>query len=221
MPLPRAFCWTRFGAEAGQQFEAIFARKEQERRKNGGVFLWGIGNNVAPSLSSLLQRVQRPIIAFSPIKSRAQAHDESPDQIAVWTQATGPDGAPFHIPWGSMVTSRYAPGKTRHYALVCKSQEPLRSSTLPEWISISALSNVKSGSPVGASQVTAMVSIDPARKASGAAYPIAFCCELAEPYVLKLEAPLIISDIEIAERAWSRWRASKGTEAPHQLRLAV
>lgn len=221
MPLPRAFCWTRFGAEAGQEFEAIVARKEQERRQNGGVFLWGIGNNVAPSLPSLLERVRRPMLAFSPIKSRAQAHDESPDQIAVWTRATGANGEPFRVPWGSMVTSRYAPGKTRHYALVCKSQEPLRCLASPEWISIGALRNVKSGNSVGASQVTAMVSFDPAREASGAAYPIAFYCELAEPYVLKLEAPLIISDVEMAERAWSRCRALQGTEAPQQLRLAV
>ena len=221
MPLHRAFCWTKFGAEAGQDFEAIFARKEQERRQNGGVFLWGIGNNVAPSLPWLFEQVRRPMLAFSPIKSRAQLHDESPDQIAVWTRATGANGEPFQIPSGSMVTSRYTPGKTRHYALVCKSQQPLRSLASPEWVSIGALRNVKTGNPVGASQVTAMVSFDPAREASGAAYPITFCCDLAEPYVLKLVAPLVISDVEMAESEWSKCRASKEAEAPRQLRLAV
>jgi hypothetical protein len=221
MPLPGAFCWTRFGAEAGQDFEAILARKEQERRQNGGVFLWGIGNNVAPSLPSLFERVRRPMLAFSPIKSRAQAHDESPDQIAVWTRATGANGEPFQIPSGSMVTSRYTPGKTRHYALVCQSQQPLRSLASPERVSIGALRNVKTGNPVGSSQVTAIVSIDRAREESGAIYPIAFHCELAAPYVLKLEAPLVISDVEMAEREWSKYRASKWAEAPQQLRLAV
>lgn len=221
MPLPRAFCWTRFGAEAGQNFEVILARKENERRQNGGVFLWGIGNNVAPSLPSLFERVRRPMLAFSPIKSRAQQHDESPNQIAVWTRATGAGGEHFQIPSGSMVTSRYTPGKTQHYALVCKSQQPLRSLTSPEWISMGALRNVKTGNPVGSSQVTAMVSFDAARKASGAIYPVAFYCELADPYVLKLEAPLVISDVETAEREWSKCRASKRAEVPQQLRLAV
>ena len=221
MPLPRAFCWTRFGAEAGQNFEAILARKEQEQRQNGGVFLWGIGNNVAPSLPSLFERVRQPTLAFSPIKSRAQAHDESPDQIAVWTRATGANGEPFQIPPGSMVTSRYQPGKTRHYALVCKSQQPLGSLESPEWISIGALRNVKTGNPVGASQVTAIVNFCPEREASGTIYPVAFHCELADPYVLKLEAPLVISDVEMAEREWSKRRASNVGGAPQQLLLAV
>jgi hypothetical protein len=221
MPLPRAFCWTRYGAEAGQDFEAILARKERERRRNGGLFLWGIGNNVAPSLPSLFERARRPVLAFSPMKSRAQLHDENPDQIAVWTQATGANGEPFHIPSGSMVTSRYTAGKSRHYALVCKSQQPLRPVTEPEWISIGALSNVKTGNPVGASQVTAMVYLDPSRSQSGAIYPVAFYCELAAPYVLKLEAPLITSDFETAELEWSRNRASAVVGAPQQLCLAV
>ncbi len=221
MALPRAFCWTRFGAEAGQEFDAIFARKERERRQNGGVFLWGIGNNVAPSLPSLLALVRRPMLAFSPIKSRAQAHDVSPDRIAVWTRATGANGKPFCIPPASMVTSRYAPGKTRHYALVCRSHEPLRSSVSPEWISMGALRNVKSGNPVGASQVTATVSFNPEQEPSGAAYPIEFCCDLVEPYVVLLEEPLITSDLEIAERAWLTTRVSIAMELPQQLKFAV
>ena len=48
--LPTIFCWTRFGGEAGEPIEQILFRKEQERLANGGVFLWGIGNAVGPSI---------------------------------------------------------------------------------------------------------------------------------------------------------------------------
>jgi hypothetical protein len=52
--LPGFFCWTRIGPEAAEPIQGILRRKEQERVANGGVFLWGIGNAVGPSLSELL-----------------------------------------------------------------------------------------------------------------------------------------------------------------------
>ena len=53
MDLPRFFCWTRFGTEAGQPIEQILERKEQERIVNNGLFLWGIGNSLTPSMIEL------------------------------------------------------------------------------------------------------------------------------------------------------------------------
>jgi hypothetical protein len=36
--LPMAFCWTRFGPEAGESFSDILARKNAEREAGDGVF---------------------------------------------------------------------------------------------------------------------------------------------------------------------------------------
>ncbi len=37
-------CWTRMQAESGQDLLNIVRRKEIERRANGGIFFWGVGN---------------------------------------------------------------------------------------------------------------------------------------------------------------------------------
>jgi hypothetical protein len=67
--LPDCFCWTRFGTEAGQAIVHILQRKEQERSANDGLFIWGIGNAIGPSIRELVRRTNRPEVLFSPIKS--------------------------------------------------------------------------------------------------------------------------------------------------------
>ena len=76
--LPEAFCWTKFGVEAGEPPLSIFQRKELERRRNGGIFLWGIGQSIGPSLPDLLRVTPSPEVLFSPIRTPAAAHDVSP-----------------------------------------------------------------------------------------------------------------------------------------------
>ena len=68
--LPTIFCWTRFGAEAGETIETILERKERERQANRGVYFWGIGNSVAPGIAELVRRTTSPEVLFSSIKSR-------------------------------------------------------------------------------------------------------------------------------------------------------
>ena len=63
--LPEAFCWTRFGAEASEQAGSIFERKEAERRCNGAVYLWGIGQSIGPSVPTLLKVAPDPEVLFS------------------------------------------------------------------------------------------------------------------------------------------------------------
>src|SRR2546427_659470 len=128
MGIPECFCWTRFGTEAGQTIDAILMRKEKERAANGGLFLWGIGNAIGPSLVELLRRESTPQALFSPIKSPPKPEDVSPPAVAAWTKAETLDGYTFPIPDHSLVLSRYDPtgGKRAHYALVCHSGEPLR-----------------------------------------------------------------------------------------------
>ncbi len=144
--LPDAFCWTRFGAEAGELFDAILARKERERVANDGVFYWGIGNSVAPAIAELLRRAHLPEVLFSPIRGRPRAADIAPPSVVAWTAAETLDGARFPLPSTVRVTSREA---RAHYALVCELDTPL---TLADHgtVHFGAMRNLVSGRALGA-----------------------------------------------------------------------
>lgn len=193
MPLPAAFCWTKYGTEAGEPIEAIIARKEHERATNGGLFLWGIGNSVAPSLRQLLAVTAHPEVLFSPMLSRPAAQDRKPDMVAKWQEATGLDGDPFDLPSATLVTSRYSPQRPRHFALVCASDVPLVTGSADEIIP-SSLENLSKGTPLGSSQVTAVVrQAADGERLKKTAYPVGFRTRLHFPYFVRLTSPIVCS----------------------------
>ena len=194
MSLPEIFVWTRFGTEAGQTIENIIERKERERRENNGVFLWGIGNNIAPSLPALLNSGQKPTVVFSPIKSKPRAVDEKPGQVSVWCRATNRFGVPYDLPPASLVSSRYVHGKSKHFALVCRSDHPLTFGSTCETVDFGCLVNAVSGADIGFSQVTAVVKSESNSTGQERLYNIAMRCELADPFVAVLHDPVVISD---------------------------
>jgi hypothetical protein len=157
--LPRSFCWTRFGTEAGEGAAQIWQRKERERSTNSGVFLWGIGNAVGASLQRLVSLEASPEVVFSPIRSPPRAVDIFPDVVVRWTAGRIIEGGRYEVPVGSLVTSRFksSSGHTKHYALVCSSLTPLQIDTNGEMLAFRRLTNLVSGRRVGASQVTAVV----------------------------------------------------------------
>lgn len=191
IPSP-AFCWTRFGVEAGQDVSTILARKEIERRDNGGVFLWGIGNSILPSVPLLLQTSDVPKAVFSPIRSRPRDIDSASSAVAVWTRARTYENAACSLPAHSLVTSHAGRAKGRHYALVCRSDHPLCLNDNGPTFRMSELTNLRSDRPVGASQVTAIVRHRAARDSSGPEYRAAMTINLVAPYVIALEAPVVI-----------------------------
>src|SRR5262245_58116077 len=81
--LPEVFCWTKFGTEAGERVWSIFRRKEIERRRNDGIFLWGIGHSIRPSLVDLLAVTRSPEVLFSPMKSAPSKQDAAPSALVV------------------------------------------------------------------------------------------------------------------------------------------
>lgn len=199
MPLPDAFVWTRFGTEAGQSIEDIIARKERERQQNNGVFLWGIGNSIGPSLSSLLKSHSIPVVAFSPIKSKPRAVDVEPGQVVIWRRATTTNGEHYNLPAGSMVTSRYVLGRNKHFALVCRSDRSLSIETGYEALDINSLVNAKSGTKVGFSQVTAVVKKLEEPSTVEREYSVAMCCQLEHPFVITLQEPEILPASDCVE----------------------
>jgi hypothetical protein len=192
-PLPRSFCWTRFGTEAGETIDAILARKEAERLVNGGFFYWGIGNSIAPAVAELLRSVDEPQVLFSPIRTRPRPVDEAPGCVVRWLSATSLTGELFDLPAATCVTSRWNPARPggNHYALVCSSEDPLEIADFGE-LRFGALRNLRSGTPLGASQVTAVVHREDV--GDGSEYTVAFRATLVAPYFVRLRQPIPLED---------------------------
>lgn len=198
--LPAAFCWTRFGVEAGQNAPEILRRKEAERRANNGVFLWGVGNSILPSIPALLSEEHHPKAVFSSIRSRPRPVDQAPKRVAVWTRARDIDGMPWQLPQGSLVTSHADRSLGRHYALVCRSSVPLELSCDSPSFRIDDLCNLRSSRSIGGSQVTAIVRFRSDDRSRGATcenpqYAAEMVVDLVPPYAVVLEQPIIISTV--------------------------
>jgi hypothetical protein len=209
MPIPDCFCWTRFGTEAGEPIRHILERKEAERVANAGVFVWGIGNAVGPSIRELVRRSPTPEVLFSPIKSPAKLQDVSPPAVVAWTSGETLDGETFYLPEHSLVTSRYDPAapRTGHYALVCFSRVPIAPSQPEGKIVFGALRNLRTGRRIGASQVTAVVEQHQTTSKEVLTYDVAIRADLVYPYFVRLEQPVVLPNSASTgpvNRDWTR-----------------
>jgi len=218
-----AFCWTRFGTEAGQPIDSIFERKEEERIANGGIFFWGIGNAIGPSMQRLLETVERPVAVFSPIHSRPRPYDIEPPSVVVWTTAQCLDGEPYSLPQSSMITSAWnqASARVAHYALVCRTASPVGRVGQTQKLYFSRLRNLLSGNPVGASQTTAVVKHLHQIDTNGRSYEIGMVADLVWPYFLRLTNPVPLTlerDNNWSSRVAETWRRKVAT--PPQAELA-
>lgn len=191
--LPKHFCWTRFGTEAGEEITSILKRKEIERLATGGLFLWGIGNSVGPAMRDLVRLELQPRVVFSPMRSKPKVIDVAPCGVLQWTLAQDLDGNEWRLPDGIKVTSRQgiAGGRKKrtHYALVCRSPSPLVVED-EQSLCYDAMVNLQSKSKLGASQVTAVVEHFKSDAEKGTPYSVAFTADLVFPYFVKLENPV-------------------------------
>lgn len=195
MHLPRAFCWSKYGAEAGECATEIVHRKELERRHNDGMFLWGIGTSIRPSLALLLDMYKQPHVVFSPMVSRPRMVDRSPTAVCVWTTAVGFDGFRFKLPEYSLVTSRASTGRRpqRHFALVCASKDSLLEQDRASLFH-SQLRNLRTGTPLGHSQVTSVVRYAQNQHAPTRLYRVGFRAKLVYPFLIELMDPMPLPD---------------------------
>lgn len=198
------------------------ARKEQERLANAGLFLWGIGNAIGPSMLQLLVRTNSPEAVFSPIRSRPRREDIMPSCVVAWTEAQTLSGDGYGLPKHSLITSRYdlMQRRTKHYALVCYSATPIALGPTLERVQFAAMRNLVTSRPVGASQVTAVVHVDrTALEEKSLSYDVAFRARLTPPYFVLLRAPVPLANSgdraswsEVVNRMWSQKRASDTTK---------
>lgn len=219
--LPLHFCWTRFGTESGESIERILERKERERLEHDGMFLWGIGNSVGPAVRELVRREARPLVLFSPMRSRPKLIDVAPSAVLSWTRAVTLSDEEWRMPTGLQVLSRAATDggthKRSHYALVCRSESPLKVDGPCGDLDFDELVNLVSHSKLGHSQVTSVVQRKPSFGTVGTRYPIGFVAELVFPYFIKLVDPVLAPDAKAAAEAVG----SRGRKAAQQSLLSA
>jgi hypothetical protein len=195
--LPEVFCWTKFGDEAGEAAGSIFDRKEVERERNCGTFLWGIGQSIRPSLTKLLNVTTAPEVLFSPIRSAPARRDVLPSSIVVWYEGAGLDGRRYVLPENSLVTSRRDDRYPRdyHFALVCERSDPIHADKVDApCLRVTSLRNLVSGAPIGSSQVTSVVRRLKDAGEADAEYPVVATARLVAPYLVRLTRGLIVSN---------------------------
>lgn len=198
--IPSAFCWTKMGAEAGEELETIVRRKEWERQLGDGVFVWGIGQSLGDNAQKAAEQLGDLEVFFSPMLSRAKSIDSEPDTTVVWNCWIDNGGRSHPLPQHVLVTSRATlPSgrpKLTHYALVCTSGNSLLQ-PLAANIQYSTLRNLVSDKPLGDSQVTAVVKVDNVDVSeTGRIYPIAFSAKLERPYFVRLSQPRVLQKWE-------------------------
>ena len=218
---PVNFCWTRYGTEAGESIESILKRKEEERSANGGVFLWGIGNAIAPSMRELIRLERDPQVLFSPMRSKPKPTDVNPSMVVAWAGACALDGGRFHIPPSSVVTSRMDASnpKISHFALVCYSDEKLVLRDDLDFLNLHSMRNLRTGRAIGASQTTAIVTHAEPDVMETNRYAVSLRVRLVSPFLLQLRDPVVVpEDIDYGSLA-EYVRCDWATPIDRQLRL--
>ncbi len=201
-------CWTRMQSEAGEGLQKILRRKDLERRAGAGLFFWGVGNAPSRAIPALAKAAAAVDVIFSVMKSKPKAIDVAPDLTVAWRSYVDAEGVARPIPANVLVTSR-ASRRECHYALVCRSDEPL--SVADEGpFDPAAYRNYGAGRGVGASQVTALLercAPDRAptyRVAMRAALTGALWVKLIDPVVVDPDARRVIEAEPANEDEWLR-----------------
>lgn len=152
--------WTRMQAEAGQTLDTIVARKERERQRGNGLFFWGVGNAPSRRLPEVILQ-QAPVdVVFSVMRSAPKKEDASPSGVVRWRTYLDHHGNLREIPEHTVVTSKSMTAKgpkTKHYALICHSDEPLILTEGPPFDPEAFRNLNTTQSRIGFTQVTALV----------------------------------------------------------------
>lgn len=201
-----SFCWTRYGTESGEQIQSILARKSAERMANGGEFLWGIGNSVRRAIPALLAISDYPEVRFSSMLSPARIQDREPSRVRLWLRGETWDGRPYVVPDDVYITSNGDVARAHHFALVCSSASDLEETDQPA-LNSSRLRNLLGGTPVGHSQVTAIVRTVDDGETKGPIYRRGFVAKLVPPYFVTLTRAIEIPSNKSSHAELSDLRA--------------
>lgn len=190
------------GVESGQSLNSIISRKEMERSVGNGLFCWGIGNSLgeAPKLALSGNKGKSISVLFTKMKSPPKKIDVEPGELALWLYYRDESGRYFDLPEHSLISSRaltpQGTPKLTHFALMCKSDDPLREDSVPLLIDAKRIRNYVSSNSVGYSQVTSIVSYDHDAnhsELSKSTYEVSFKADLYGTGFLRLVEPITLT----------------------------
>lgn len=194
-------CWSRMQSEAGQGLSDILQRKENERRAGGGVFFWGVGNAPSRAVCALARLKKNVPAYFSIMKSKPKVADASPSSVVVWRRYIDLDGAERPLPAFTFITSRGSSGsgnqKTKHFALMCRSDEELKLRFGIPFNHHAFRNAGPNGGQIGASQVTALITPASSER-TAPEYEVNLEARLTGSYWVRLSDPLPLSESQIA-----------------------
>ncbi len=200
--LPLTFCWTRIGAELGEDLSTVVLRKEWERRLGGGRFLWGIGQSPGSSVQVAAHRAGSLMALFTPSASRSRVVEVGPRAMLMWNAWVDAGGQVRQLPPYCCITSRTTlpSGRKReqYHALVCTSAAPLAVGTRLR-VSPEQLRSTVTGKPLGAAQSAVVVDcVARAGEAGARSFPVALAVELDAPYTVRLAQPTVVKARDLA-----------------------
>src|ERR1700730_14214456 len=135
----KAVCLTKYGPEGSECPEEILPRKDFERRSGRGdhanEFWWGIGEKgTAESIWHLITECAAKMVLFAAIKDPKRSN-HSPEQVFVWRKYRMLNNnktydIPEHVLVTSSINGKGGKVKQMHFALVCKTDDPIEEAKL-------------------------------------------------------------------------------------------
>ncbi len=188
------------GTEAGETLDQIIQRKEVERIANNGSFAWGVGSSLGDSAEMLKQTTKQATVVFTTMLSKPKHIDKQPKSVLLWIGGRTRQGERIDLPYYSLLTSRGHTenhgNKKKHYALLCQSSDPIELKNRYRLDGASVV-NLKTGNPVGSSQVTAVVRRTNKQKERSRLYNVGFTATLSEHVQVLLDRFVVITANDI------------------------
>jgi hypothetical protein len=189
------FVWSKMQAEAGQPLDAIIARKEAERIAGNGIFWWGIGSSLGKAVIEAAKESGGELPAlFSKMLSKPKKVDSTPSEVWLWTAWKNADGDEVPIPNHVLVSSRSGSKNKTHYALVCRSSEPLALGDHGPFDP--SLHRTPSGKRPDRRQVTALLKGNYRGEHNVGQYRTGFRAVLVDPFMAKLVGYHMLTSVQ-------------------------
>jgi hypothetical protein len=210
-----AVCLTKFGPESGETAEEIVARKDLERQSGVGAhkneFWWGVGEKgTAQSVQTLITQHGGSIVLFSAMKDQNPPNKGSATDVLVWRKYRMLGGEilqdiPKHVFVTTAAMTKRGTIRTKDFALVCKSNAPLRIAARVFRFSNAHYKNLGKDGKIGKSatgkRTTAALIRWTSPPITGAECDslIDFSADLCTPYCVELLDPTRISPADVAK----------------------
>ena len=210
-----AVCLAKFGPEFSETVKEILARKDLERRSGVGAhkneFWWGVAERgTAQSIQTLMSQHGANVVLFSAIKDQKPPGKGSATDALVWRKYRMLGGdilqdIPKHVLITSAAVTKRGTARTKHFALLCNSNVPLKIGGRAFRFSNAHYKNLSKDGTVGKSATTGKRTTAALVRWTGSPISgaecdslIDFSADLCAPYCVELLDPARISPADVA-----------------------